>query len=108
MTSASAVGGGGGTPKADESSDKLRECDIDKGGQKIRKFCGHHLSTAPYRSGWMVLVITNRDDKLECMFMHTLLVSFLALASNSTIVYVSHSHPTILSFCFSAFPHRRR
>ena len=37
------------TPKADESIDQMRECDSDKGegGPRIRKFCGHHLSTAP-------------------------------------------------------------
>ena len=27
----SALGGGGGSPKADNSTDKLRECDTDKG-----------------------------------------------------------------------------
>ena len=37
----SAVVGRGGTPKADEITDKLRECDSDKGGggKKIGKFC---------------------------------------------------------------------
>ena len=36
--------GGGGTPKADDSTDKLRECDSDmgEGGLKIRKFSGRH------------------------------------------------------------------
>ena len=47
----SAVGEGGGTRKADDSTDKLGECDGDKGegdgGQKFRKFCGCHLSMAP-------------------------------------------------------------
>ena len=48
----SALGGGeGGSPKADDSTDKLRECDSDKGegggGQKIRKLCGRHLGTVP-------------------------------------------------------------
>ena len=44
----SAVGGEGGTPKADESIDKLRECDRDRGGcPKIRKCCVRHLSMAP-------------------------------------------------------------
>ena len=49
----SAWGGGeGGTPKADDSTDKLRECVRDKGGgQKIRKFCGRHLSMAPKGEG---------------------------------------------------------
>ena len=28
----STLGGGGDTPKADKSTDKLRECDSDKGG----------------------------------------------------------------------------
>ena len=27
----SALGGGGGSPKADDSTDKLRECDSEKG-----------------------------------------------------------------------------
>ena len=31
----SAEGGGGGNQKADESTDKLREHDSDKGGQQI-------------------------------------------------------------------------
>ena len=41
--------GEGGIPKADESTDKLREYDSDKGeGVKIiPKFCGRHLSMAP-------------------------------------------------------------
>ena len=36
----STFGGGGGTPKADESTDKLRECDNDKEGgvQKSENF----------------------------------------------------------------------
>ena len=38
--------GEGGTQKADESTDKLRECESDRGGQNIWKFCGHHLSMA--------------------------------------------------------------
>ena len=35
--------------KRDDSTDKLREWDIDKGGggPKIRKICGRHLSIAP-------------------------------------------------------------
>ena len=44
----SALGGGGGSPKADNSTDKLRECDSDKGGggQKIQKF-GDFICTCP-------------------------------------------------------------
>ena len=39
----SALGGGRGSPKADDSTDKLRECDSDKGGggggfKKSKKF----------------------------------------------------------------------
>ena len=37
----------GGTQKADDSTDKLRECDSDsvgRGGQDFRKSCGRHLS----------------------------------------------------------------
>ena len=40
----------GGWPKHDNSTDRLREWDSDKGGgggQKIGKFCGRHLSMAP-------------------------------------------------------------
>ena len=35
--------------KCDDSTDRLREWDSDKGGggPKIRKFCGRHLSIAP-------------------------------------------------------------
>ena len=46
----SAIGGGGGVPpKADDSTDKLRECYNDKGGggQKIRKFCRLHMYMPP-------------------------------------------------------------
>ena len=32
----SALGGGGGPPKADDSTDKLRECDSDK-GEKVKQ-----------------------------------------------------------------------
>ena len=40
----------GGWSKRDDSTDRLREWDSDKGGggPKIRKFCGRHLSIAPY------------------------------------------------------------
>ena len=42
--------GGGGTPKADMSTDKLHVLDSDKGGgSKILKFCGLHLSMVPYQ-----------------------------------------------------------
>ena len=34
----SAWGGGGGTQKVDDSSDKLRECDSDKGGVGAKNF----------------------------------------------------------------------
>ena len=46
MTSAWA---GRGTQKADDSTDKLRECDSGKGygGQNYRKFCGRHSSMVP-------------------------------------------------------------
>ena len=46
---------GGGPPKADDSTDKLRECDNDKGGvgQKIRKFCRRHMNMPPMCGGWM-------------------------------------------------------
>ena len=39
----------GGWSKRDDSTDRLREWDSDKGGvgPKIRKFCGRHLSIAP-------------------------------------------------------------
>ena len=42
--------GEGGTQKADDSTDKLRECDSDKeeGGQQFSKFCGRHLCMVPY------------------------------------------------------------
>ena len=46
----STLGGGGGTKKeADKSTDKLGECDSNKGdgSLKIPKFCKHHLSMAP-------------------------------------------------------------
>ena len=40
----------GGWSKRDDSTDRLREWDSDKGGggPKIRKFCGRHLSIAPW------------------------------------------------------------
>ena len=37
MTSVLRGEGGGVTPKADDSTDKLRECDSDKGGEGVRK-----------------------------------------------------------------------
>ena len=42
---------GGGTPKADKSTDKLRECDTDNGGggNKIPKNCGRHIYMPPYQ-----------------------------------------------------------
>ena len=42
--------GEGGSPKAYDSTDKLRECHSDKGGggQKIPKFCGRHKWKSPY------------------------------------------------------------
>ena len=48
MTSAQR-GREGGWSKRDDSTDRLRELDSDKGGggQKIGKFCGRHLSMAP-------------------------------------------------------------
>ena len=51
MTSAQG-GGGGGSQKRDGCTDKLCEWGSDKGGGgglKIRKFCGRHLSMAPYQ-----------------------------------------------------------
>ena len=39
---------GGGTPKAHESTDKLRECGTRRrGGPKIRKYCRHHVYMPP-------------------------------------------------------------
>ena len=44
----SALRGGVGYPKADDSTDKFRECS-DKGGDgpKNRKFCGRHMYMPP-------------------------------------------------------------
>ena len=41
-----ALGQEGGTQKEDNNTDKLRECDKDKGdgGQKSENFSGRHLS----------------------------------------------------------------
>ena len=41
----SAPEGGWGTPKADESTDKLCECasDIEGGGPDGQNICGHHM-----------------------------------------------------------------
>ena len=46
----------GGWSKRDDSTDRLREWDseslsVTRGGPKIRKFCGRHLSIAPDYSG---------------------------------------------------------
>ena len=40
----SAWGGGGGTQKADESADKLRQCDSDKGEGGQMSFVICHMS----------------------------------------------------------------
>ena len=49
----------GGWSKRDDSTDRLREWDSDKGGvgPKIRKFCGRHLSIAPYHVTLLSLLL---------------------------------------------------
>ena len=55
----------GSWSKRDNSTDRLREWDSDKGGRgpKIRKFCGHHLIIAPNACticrGWQMEHRTN-------------------------------------------------
>ena len=47
----------GGTPKADESTDKLRECDSDRGGgeSKIPFFCGRQMYIPHEKKVWCSL-----------------------------------------------------
>ena len=48
----SAVGGGRGSPKSKQKEQNQLIYDSDKGGggKKIRKFCGRHISIAPWQS----------------------------------------------------------
>ena len=79
-------GGGreGGTPKADDSTDKLRECDSDKGdgGQKFWKFCGRHISMAPLLLEYVLYLF------LLC----TLLISVHNLRSPNSKVEIQIPH----------------
>ena len=67
----------GGWSKRDDSTDRLREWDSDKGGvgPKIRKFCGRHLSIAPMANFGQVppIMFIAKLAKVHCflsMFIH--------------------------------------
>ena len=56
--------GGGGWPKCDNSTNRLREWDSEKGGSQCEKFARRHLWMVPSRKQPLIFLLLYDDSAL--------------------------------------------